>query len=178
MEFSKYAPHQIEQIHQLFIKTFTDSEGPEEGKIIGRLVQDLMASPDNEDILGFVATEAGEIIACIFFSRLTIDSDAIAFILAPVAVHTAHQGKGVGQALIHHGLNCLKQDGVELAFTYGDINFYSKVGFEHIDETIARAPLTLSYPEGWLAQSLVSDHIEPIPGNTRCVPEFDKPEYW
>jgi len=178
MEFSKYTPHQTEQIHQLFIETFTDSEGPEEGKIIGRLVQDLMASPDKENIIGFIATESGVIIAGIFFTRLTFESDVNAFILAPVAVHTDHQGKGVGQALIHYGLDCLKQDGVELAFTYGDINFYSKVGFEHIDESIARAPLTLSYPKGWLAQSLISDHIEPIPGNTRCVPEFNKPEYW
>jgi len=171
-------PGQIEEIEQLFTKTFTDSEGPAEGQLIGNLVNDLMASPDKENIIGFIATEEGEIIAGIFFTRLIFESDVNAFILAPVAVHTDHQGKGVGQALIRYGLESMKQDGVELLVTYGDINFYSRVGFQQIDESIIKAPLPLTYPEGWLAQSLLSDRITPIPGTSQCVPEFNKPEYW
>ena len=35
-----------------------------------------------------------------------------------------------GQQLINFGLAHLKEIGVELVFTYGDMNFYSKVGFK------------------------------------------------
>ncbi len=174
----KYESSHTDEIEQLFSRTFTDSEGPVEGQLIGGLARDLMASPNKEDILGFVATEAEKVIAGIFFTRLTFESEVNAFILAPVAVHTDHQHKGVGQALINYGLDSIKGDGVEVALTYGDINYYSKVGFQQIDESIAKAPLPLTYPHGWLAQSLVSDHLAPIPGNSRCVPEFNNPEYW
>ncbi|QMU56914.1 MAG: hypothetical protein GKR98_01030 [Boseongicola sp.] len=37
---------------------------------------------------------------------------------------------------------------------YGVINFYAKIGFPRITEGIAQAPLPLSYPKGWLGQSL------------------------
>lgn len=178
MELTSTTPYQSEQIIKLFTQTFTDSEGPAEGQLIGGLVRDLMASSDTENIIGFIATEGSEIIAGIFFTRLTFENNLNAFILAPVAVHTAHQRKGVGQALINFGLDQLKQEGVEVAFTYGDINYYSKVGFQQIDESIAKAPLPLTYPHGWLAQSLVSDHIAPIPGRSSCVREFDNPAYW
>jgi len=60
---------------------------------------------------------------------LTFESEVNAFLLGPVAIHTSYQGKGIGQKLINFGLNTLKENGVELAFTYGDPNFYSKVGF-------------------------------------------------
>ena len=70
------------------------------------------------------------------------------------------------------------ENGVELAFTYGDINFYAKVGFSQITEELVKAPHKLGYPEGWLAQSLVSDTIEPITGPSSCVEAFNNPELW
>ncbi|MCK5334537.1 MAG: GNAT family N-acetyltransferase, partial [Gammaproteobacteria bacterium] len=63
-------------------------------------------------------------------------------------------------------------------FTYGDPKFYSKVGFSLISEKLVKAPLTLTYPEGWLAQSLVGDEIEAITGSSYCVEALNKPEYW
>ena len=46
MNLSKYKPNNADEIEQLFIKTFSDSEGPSEGELIGRLVKDMMASTD------------------------------------------------------------------------------------------------------------------------------------
>jgi putative acetyltransferase len=60
----------------------------------------------------------------------------------------------------------------------GDPGFYSKVGFRPITEKLVKAPLKLMYPEGWLGQSLLSDEIEPITGNSHCVDALNKPEYW
>ena len=80
--------------------------------------------------------------------------------------------------MINFGLDTLKKDGVELALTYGDPNFYSKVGFYVITEQVMPAPLKMKYPEGWLAQSLIGAKIEPIAGKSHCVEELNKPELW
>jgi putative acetyltransferase len=109
---------------------------------------------------------------------LTFENNTNAYLLAPVEVHTDFQGKGIGQDLIHFGLKTLKNDGVEIVITYGDIHFYSKVGFKQISEELIKAPLPLTYPEGWMAQSLIGDEILPIPGKSYCVEEINNPAYW
>jgi len=109
---------------------------------------------------------------------LKFGNEVNAFLLSPVAIHTNYQGKGTGQKLINFGLNTLKENGVELVFTYGDPNFYSKVGFSLIAEKLVKAPLKLTYPEGWLGQSLISNDIEPIKGNSFCVEALNKPDLW
>lgn len=178
MKLSTYKKSDIEEIKQLFLRVFSDSEGQEEGTLIESLVVDIMTSTDAQDIYGFIATENKQIIGSIFFTRLEFENSENAFILSPVAIHTNHQGKGIGQKLINFGIKHLKENGVRLLFTYGDPNFYSKVGFRHITETIAKAPFVLSQPEGWLCQLLVGDEIKPIAGNSRCVEALNKAEYW
>lgn len=168
----------IEEIKQLFIRVFSDAEGQSEGVLIGNLTYDIVTSTDAQDLYGFMATENEQIIGSIFFTRLTFESDVNAFLLSPVAIHTSYQGKGIGQKLINFGINHLKENRVSIVFTYGDPDFYSKVGFNLITEKIAKAPLKLTQPEGWLAQSLVSDEVEPIAGNSYCVEAFNKPEIW
>lgn len=178
MKISTYNPSNADEIEQLFIKTFSDSEGQSEGETIGRLVRDFMDSNDSNDLYCFIATENEQIIGSIFFTRMIFESGIKAFILSPVATHTDHQGKGVGQKLINFGLNALKENGVELAITYGDPDFYSKVGFSVIAEQVVPAPQKLEQPEGWLAQSMVGDEIEPIAGKSHCVEALNKPELW
>jgi putative acetyltransferase len=178
MELSTYNKSGTEEIKQLFSKVFSDSEGRAEGLIIESLVFDLMKTTNSQDIYGFIATENDQIIGSIFFTRMTFESTVDAFILSPVAIHTSHQGKGIGQSLINFGINYLKEKGVKLVFTYGDPNFYSKVGFRCITEKIAKAPFELTQPEGWLCQSLVDDDIKSITGTSRCVEALNKPEYW
>lgn len=172
------SPNNLDEIKQLFTNVFSDSEGQSEGLLIGNFVYDLMTSTDDQDLYGFVALENEKIIGSIFFSRMTFETEINAFILSPVAIHTNYQRKGVGQKLINFVIKHLKEKGVELVFTYGDPKFYSKVGFSLISEKLVKAPLTLTYPEGWLAQSLVGDKIEPITGDSYCVDALNNPEYW
>ena len=96
----------------------------------------------------------------------------------PVAIQTGSQGKGIGQKLIQYGLASLKEKGVALVLTYGDPDFYSKVGFRSISEKVVKAPLKLSYPEGWLGQSLLNHEVKPILADSHCVNAMYKPEYW
>jgi len=178
MELSEYKPSDIQEINKLFIKTFSDSEGESEGLVIGELVNEYMTSTDANDFYCFVATENEQIIACVFYTKLTFESGVNVYILSPMATHTKFQGKGIGQKLINFGLNTLKDKGVEIVVTYGDPKFYSKVGFKQITEEIIKAPLKLSYPHGWLGQSLVNDKLEAIADKPSCVKALNKPELW
>lgn len=179
MNYTAEYKEKSEDIIAMFHGTFTASEGLEAGQIIRELVADMLGSLDDEDMHVFSVVEAGAILGSIIFTRLTYDQDArTVFILAPVAVSTSHQGKGLGQRLITHGLEKLRANGVDVVLTYGDIAFYSKVGFSHIMEADAQAPLPLQYPEGWLGQSLTDAQFAPLVGPSRCVAPLNDPNHW
>jgi len=178
MHIEAYNSEQSEEVVRLFTDVFSKSENPKEGQVIGCLVTNLMSVTDSEKLLGYVSILDGKIIGCVFFSGLTLSSGKSAFILSPVAVHRKEQGKGVGQQLINFGIQQLKDYGVELVFTYGDPNFYSKVGFVKISEDIVKAPMKLTYPEGWLVQSLNNAGISPEVGVAKCVEALNRQEYW
>ena len=181
MNYLRYINQNPEEIIQLFVKTFTDSEGEIEGKRIGELARDLLTKTDKKMIRVFVALdeEKDQLVGCIIFSELSFqDCDINAYLLAPVAVVTDYQGKGIGQNLIAFGQEELKKERVELIMVYGDPNFYAKVGYRFVSEEIISAPHNLSYPSGWLGQSLRHESIRPIDGKSSCVEAINKPEYW
>lgn len=179
MKYKRFEGECEDEIIQLFVDTFSFSEGADEGRLIGNLVSDFFQSYISSDLKVFVAIEEEMIVGSIFFSRLTFPCDeADVFLMAPVAVQTDFQGQGVGRALINFGHEVLRQEGVQVVVTYGDINFYSKVGYVPISEKLIQAPHKLSYPEGWLAQSLLGDIVKPISGLPYCLPAIGRPEYW
>jgi len=169
---------QKEEVIQLYTQVFGDSEGEAEGQIIGELVSNLIETTKAEDLIGCVARDDHSIVGCIFFSRMIVPSGQSTFILSPVAVSTSEQKSGIGQKLIAFGLHHLKTLNVELAFTYGDPAYYSKMGFEPISEDVIQAPCELSQPIGWLAQSLEGEAIPPMKGKTQCVEALSDPKYW
>ena len=179
MEFTSKYKDRTGDITTMFAETFTESEGPEAGQLIKELVSDMLTSLTADDMHVFLAIEDGIIQGGIIFTRLIYEQDArTVFILAPVAVTTSQQGKGLGQQLIRYGLQALRSSGVDVALTYGDINFYAKVGFSLIAEADAQAPLPLQYPEGWLGQSLTNKKFDPIAGPSRCVAPLNSPDHW
>jgi predicted N-acetyltransferase YhbS len=166
------------EVEELFTSVFTSSEGEKEGKLIGNLSSQLASNIDNNEIICFGVYENETLIASIFFTRLRFRKPIQVFMLAPVAVSTGHQGKGIGQALINYGLNELKKRSVNIAVTYGDPSFYSKVGFQELTENVIQAPQKLSMPLGWLGQSLTGEPIPTINERPVCVKEFNDPVYW
>ena len=179
MEFSTDYETHAERIVDLFGATFTASEGAEEGALIGDLVRRLIAQTPAEDLRVFTAWEDRALLGGILFSRLAYEGDPrTVFMMAPVAVATEHQGKGLGQQLISHGLDVLKQEGVDIAVTYGDPAFYGRVGFAPVSEVVLSAPHTLQQPEGWIAQSLTDAPLTPVNGPVRCVAAFNDPALW
>ncbi|EEX65139.1 GNAT family N-acetyltransferase [Vibrio metoecus] len=180
MNFSLYKSQQKLEIIDLFQNTFSDSEGSEEGTVIGKLVSDFLShSLQEDDLFVFVACDDHQrVIGSILFSKLSFPNEENVYLLAPVAVATKWHGQGIGQALIRFGLETLKEKDISHVITYGDIRFYSKVGFTAINEGMIQAPLTLSYPEGWLAQSLTGKAITPISGKPTCLEAIANPVYW
>lgn len=181
----KHPKFKLLSIRDLYKQTFGDSESEEEGATIAELSLNLIEQTPAKDLYVFVATETNDaatgIVGCIMFSRLTFAEHphTTAFVLGPVAVHTAYQGKGIGQSLIRLGLEVLASKSVDLAITYGDPKYYSRIGFHQVPTEVIPSPLPLQYPEGWQAQSLKGDGIiKPISGASACVPAFRKPEYW
>jgi len=166
------------EITELFASVFTSSEGEEEGKLIGKLVSELSSNIENQEIICIGAYESNSLIGAIFFTRLRFNEATKIYMLAPVAVSTKHQGKGVGQALITYGLNEMKNRSASVAITYGDPSYYSKVGFKNLSENIIQAPLKLSMPEGWLGQSLTEEPIHTINERPTCVEAFNDSVYW
>lgn len=167
-----------EEVANLFTSVFSSAEGEQEGTLIGRLAYALAARTDDTEIICIGAFEDRSMIGAIFFTRLRFDEPIEAYMLAPVAVSTAHQGKGVGQALISFGLRELKNRSVAVAVTYGDPGFYSKTGFQALSETVIQAPLPLSMPEGWLGQALSDKTIPILRSRPVCVQEFDSLDFW
>ncbi len=166
------------EVTGLFTSVFTTSEGEKEGVLIGNLSLELASSIDNEETICFGVYDNESLIGSIFFTRLKFNSPILVYMLAPVAVSTENQGKGIGQALINYGLNELKKRSVSVAVTYGDPSFYSKVGFLALSEKLIQAPLKLSMPFGWLGQSLTGESIPAINERPVCVKAFNDPVYW
>jgi predicted N-acetyltransferase YhbS len=123
-------------------------------------------------------TDNDQILGGIVFSRLSFENGTDAFLLAPVAVRPDVQGRGIGQRLIRFGLEALAQEGVELVLTYGDPGFYTRVGFGPTTAAVIPPPLPLQHPEGWLAQSLTGQEIEPIQGPSCCVAALRQQHFW
>ncbi|MEZ5751346.1 MAG: N-acetyltransferase [Paracoccaceae bacterium] len=165
-------------IADLFAQCFADSEGPDEGAMIGALVATLLASPADQRRV-FVAHDGGALVGGVVFTPLHFAGDARrVMLLSPMAVATAHQGRGLGQGLIRHALSTLRAQGVDVAVTYGDPAFYGRTGFRPVTTDDVPSPQPLNMPQGWIAQSLDGAHLAPLPGPCTCHPAFNDPALW
>jgi putative acetyltransferase len=168
-----------EDIISLFEKTFSDSEGPDEGAVIGELVKRFLQETSDMEKRVFLTKKDDQLVGGVIFSKLDFqESEVNTWILSPAAVATTMQGAGVGQTLIKFAHGHLKGEGVQQVVTYGDIKFYSKVGYQHISDKVIPAPFRLTYPEGWIAQRLDGKPIIPISGKVECVAALRDPDLW
>lgn len=167
------------EIIDLFARTFTASEGPEEGALIRSFVTEVLTTTAARDLRVFTIEQAGALCAAAVFTRLSYAYDPrTVFILSPMAVAPEQQRKGLGQSLLGHGLNVLKNEGVDIAVTYGDPSYYVQVGFDPVAEDTISAPLPLAHPEGWIAQSLTDEPLTSLDGPATCVPALNRPDIW
>lgn len=162
----------IRKVHQ---NAFGESEGETVSQLAINLLEDKSASP----ILSLVAEQNNKIIGNVIFSSVKIednDEKNMAYILAPLAVMKDSQGKGVGRALVNHGLKILTKHGAKLVFVYGDPNYYKRTGFK-ADHNL-KPPYNLEYPEAWMVQELTQGVLAKAKGMIKCASSLDSQEYW
>lgn len=166
-------------ITELFKSCFTASEGPQEGAIIGDLVQNLIANTPETDLYGFTIWDNTTLMGGIFMSRLVYPNDPrVVFLLSPVAIATPYQGRGLGQELITSALATMAKNGVDFVVTYGDPAFYGRVGFLPVTVDDVPAPYALQFPQGWLCNPLHGTDTPNLQGPAHCVNAFQNPELW
>jgi putative acetyltransferase len=90
-----------------------------------KLVDDLRK--DGDLAVSIVVEEDGEIRGYIALSRLKSPERGLA--LAPLAVSTKAQRRGIGSALIREALSRAQASGTDIVFVVGDPNYYSRFGF-------------------------------------------------
>jgi len=179
MEYSHSFETRVDRIAALFATSFATAEGDAEGAAIGALARSLMVTTRRDEIRVVTADEGGQLLGAVIFTRLTYPDDPRhVMLLSPMAVTPARQGEGIGQRLIDHGLDTLRSEGVAVAVTYGDPAFYGKTGFAPVTTAIMPAPLPLSQPEGWIAQSLDGAPLTPFAGSCRCARALHDPAIW
>ena len=141
--------------------------------VIGELVDGLRASPDWIAGLSFVAEREGRIIGHVLFTRSLLDAPqrlVDVLVLSPVSVTPEEQGKGVGSALIQHGLEAVSLRREPLVFLEGSPTYYARFGFKAAGSLGFRRPslripepafqvLPLPAYEPWMTGTLVYSRV-------------------
>lgn len=126
MEIRPENPGDWETIHRLTKAAFASmpfSQG-DEAECIGKL------RGDGDLALSLVAIEACQIVGHVAFSRVFFDEAFKGWYgLGPVAVWPHLQRRGIGSALIEHGLAELKLNGALGCVLIGDPTYYCRFGF-------------------------------------------------
>jgi putative acetyltransferase len=123
-------------------------------------------------IASLVATDADELIGHILFTELPIEtptSSIPAAALAPMAVLPDRQRRGVGSALIRHGLEVCRERGCAAVVVVGHPDYYPRLGFSA--ELASRLEAPFSGP-AFMALELVPDALAGIGGRVRYAPPF------
>lgn len=115
--------------------------------------------------LSFVANgDGGRLIGAISFWQVRIgQAGTPALLLGPLAVCPKLQGKGIGRALMRHGLNLARAMGHGLVILVGDEPYYGRVGFKRLPEGRLMLPGPVD-PERFLYLELVADALDAAAG--------------
>lgn len=98
------------------------------------LVDGIRASEHYLPELSLVAELDGSVVGHVMISRVTLvdgEQQLVAHSMAPVSVAPAHQGRGIGGALVRRGIELADEAGLPLVLLEGSPTYYTRFGFEH-----------------------------------------------
>lgn len=86
--------------------------------------------------VSLVAEADGQVVGHVAFSCATVgDASEGWYLLGPIAVLPAVQGRGIGSALVEAGMDELRSRGAAGCALVGDPGFYGRFGFRHYEGT-------------------------------------------
>ena len=126
-------------------------------------------------LVSLVAELDSVIVGHILFSRMWINTKSghiAAVALAPVAVLTTHQRKGIGGLLIRHGLELLRSRGESIVIVVGHPAYYPRFGFSTDLTRSIESPFSR---QAFMAMELQKGVLDRIHGQVVYPPPFGIP---
>lgn len=152
-----------------------------EAKLTYELLNDKTARP----YLSLIAFHNENAIGHILFTRAYLNNMSVQqpliHILAPLAVIPGYQKKGIGELLIKEGLEKLREEGSEMVFVLGHMDYYPRHGFiPDAKRAGYRAPYPIpdEFVNAWMVQPLTSGGFTIPGGKVICADKLMKPEHW
>jgi len=153
-------------VHAINLSAFPT---PAEAGLVDRLRQQAQPA------LSLVAEDDGEVVGHILFTPVLLSGHPELKImgLAPMAVATGHQRKGIGSALIHAGLNQCRQLGFGAVAVLGHHVYYPRFGFS----PAARYGINCEYEvpeEAFMVTELIPGYLGNAHGTIRYHVAFNE----
>ena len=145
----------------------TAFEGEAEAQLVDRL------RSDGSVVVSLVAVEGREIVGHILFSDLAVETDQAILggvSLAPMAVAPRLQRRGIGSALVRHGLAVCRERGKSVVVVLGHPEYYPRFGFS---SELAKNLLGPYSGDAWMALELIPHVLEGVQGTVRYPRAFD-----
>jgi putative acetyltransferase len=146
------------------------------------LVRDLLSDSSAMPAVSLLAFVEDRPVGHILFTRARLEPQTPPSIalLAPLAVVPASQRRGIGGALIEHGMGLLEEAGTDLVFVLGYPDYYSRHGFQPAGPLGFEAtyPIAEEHADAWMVRPLRADAMDAYRGRVVCADALQDPKYW
>lgn len=138
MDIILQKPHHAAAVERLLDLTFGRDR---HNRTVYRLREAAEAIPG----LSFAVEDEGELIATLRFWPVSLPDGTQALLLGPLAVRPELAGRGIGRALVRHGLVQAREQGWPAILVVGDPKYYQPFGFTREAAGRLRLPGPVDY---------------------------------